>query len=298
MNELTLDGKTYVSSRRAAEITGYAKDYVGQLCREGHVEARLVGRNWYVLESSIREHRFGEKEKPRNPKLSPIGAAMTWDSPRYETEVAVHIAPISEKAAAASEDASPVPETAPRITILSDMQSAWQEWFTKKEDRKKEEEPFEEEMQPLEVALEGEITPEDAQIDLEEPEISQETVEEKEQEPLEAVPIRITSIREDNSEEEFEEESYMPSYSSQEVVDMRDAEVPESEAEEPVGQIRASRKASRARNIVLQSVFIGAALVSVAIAAVGTGFASKFTDFSTYRLSEINLISGVSVYNK
>ncbi len=42
MNELTLDGKTYVSSRRAAEITGYAKDYVGQLCREGHVEARLV----------------------------------------------------------------------------------------------------------------------------------------------------------------------------------------------------------------------------------------------------------------
>src|SRR5271155_2795244 len=59
MDEITLDDKTYVSSKRAAQITGYAKDYVGQLCREGRVEARLVGRNWYVLESSIRAHRFG-----------------------------------------------------------------------------------------------------------------------------------------------------------------------------------------------------------------------------------------------
>jgi hypothetical protein len=51
MDELTLDDKAYLSSKRAAQVTGYAKDYVGQLCREGRVEARLVGRNWYVLES-------------------------------------------------------------------------------------------------------------------------------------------------------------------------------------------------------------------------------------------------------
>ena len=50
--------RQYVSSKRAAKITGYAKDYVGQLCREGRVSARLVGRNWYVLESSIREAPF------------------------------------------------------------------------------------------------------------------------------------------------------------------------------------------------------------------------------------------------
>jgi hypothetical protein len=53
MNEITLDGKTYLSSRRAAEVTGYAKDYIGQLCREGRVEARLIGRNWYVLRESV-----------------------------------------------------------------------------------------------------------------------------------------------------------------------------------------------------------------------------------------------------
>ncbi len=59
MDELTLDGKKYLSSKGAAKITGYAKDYVGQLCREGRVTARLVGRSWYVLEDSIRAHRFG-----------------------------------------------------------------------------------------------------------------------------------------------------------------------------------------------------------------------------------------------
>ena len=62
MDELTFDDQIYLSSKRAAQITGYAKDYVGQLCREGRVVARLIGRNWYVLESSIREHRFGPAE--------------------------------------------------------------------------------------------------------------------------------------------------------------------------------------------------------------------------------------------
>jgi hypothetical protein len=59
MEEVLLDGQRYVSSKRAAKITGYAKDYVGQLCREGKVPAQLVGRGWFVLESAIREHRFG-----------------------------------------------------------------------------------------------------------------------------------------------------------------------------------------------------------------------------------------------
>ncbi len=63
MDELTIDGKVYFSSKRAAAITGYAKDYVGQLCREGRVEARLVGRSWYVYEPSIMKHRFDQGEE-------------------------------------------------------------------------------------------------------------------------------------------------------------------------------------------------------------------------------------------
>lgn len=62
MDELTIDGKIYLSSKRAAVVTGYAKDYVGQLCREGRVEAKLVGRSWYVYEPSIMKHRFDGEE--------------------------------------------------------------------------------------------------------------------------------------------------------------------------------------------------------------------------------------------
>lgn len=62
MDELTIGDKVYISTKRAAALTGYAKDYIGQLCREGRVEAKLVGRSWYVREESLRGHRFGEEE--------------------------------------------------------------------------------------------------------------------------------------------------------------------------------------------------------------------------------------------
>lgn len=55
--EVIVDGQTYISSRRAAELCGYAQDYVGQLARSGRVEARRVAGLWYVQESAIREHQ-------------------------------------------------------------------------------------------------------------------------------------------------------------------------------------------------------------------------------------------------
>jgi len=54
---LYLKGKKYISARRAADITGYDSDYVGQLCRAKKITANLVGRSWYVLESEILEHK-------------------------------------------------------------------------------------------------------------------------------------------------------------------------------------------------------------------------------------------------
>ena len=56
-DELTLDGVKYVSAKRAAEITQYSRDYIGQLCREGKVLASRIGRNWYVAEKSIIRHK-------------------------------------------------------------------------------------------------------------------------------------------------------------------------------------------------------------------------------------------------
>ena len=55
--ELILDGKRYISTKRAAQLTGYTKDYVGQLCRAGKIDAKLVGRSWYVNEEELRDHK-------------------------------------------------------------------------------------------------------------------------------------------------------------------------------------------------------------------------------------------------
>jgi len=57
MDELFFKGQRFISSKRASELTSYTKDYIGQLCRAEKIDARLVGRNWYVSESSILTHR-------------------------------------------------------------------------------------------------------------------------------------------------------------------------------------------------------------------------------------------------
>ena len=57
---VAFDGKDYISAARAAEITGYHQDYVGQLAREGKVLSRQVGSRWYVERAGILAHK---KEK-------------------------------------------------------------------------------------------------------------------------------------------------------------------------------------------------------------------------------------------
>src|SRR3990167_4789489 len=56
-NEFILAGKKFITSKKAALLFGYTQDYVGQLCRGGKVDARRIGRTWYVCEKSILEHK-------------------------------------------------------------------------------------------------------------------------------------------------------------------------------------------------------------------------------------------------
>lgn len=49
-------GKKYLSARQASLETGYSQDYVGQLCRSGKIDARRVGRAWYVSEQAIKNY--------------------------------------------------------------------------------------------------------------------------------------------------------------------------------------------------------------------------------------------------
>ena len=89
MNEIIIDEKKYISSKQAARITGYAKDYIGQLCREGRVPARLVGRSWYVLETAIKDHRFGNQSSPDENSENTLKTPEEIKSmpfPRYESD--------------------------------------------------------------------------------------------------------------------------------------------------------------------------------------------------------------------
>lgn len=75
MDELELQGKIYISSKRASQITGYAKDYVGQLARGNKLPATRVGRAWYVEKAALLAHA-GEK--------GPVNTVGASDTPIEE----------------------------------------------------------------------------------------------------------------------------------------------------------------------------------------------------------------------
>lgn len=52
-DSILIEGREFISVGRAAEITKYTKDYVGQLCRAGKVAARMLGRTWFIDRESL-----------------------------------------------------------------------------------------------------------------------------------------------------------------------------------------------------------------------------------------------------
>lgn len=52
-----IDGKEYIPSKHASEITGYTQDYIGQLARAGTIDAQRVGGLWHVHLPSILAHK-------------------------------------------------------------------------------------------------------------------------------------------------------------------------------------------------------------------------------------------------
>ncbi len=119
MDEIIIEEKKYVSSKQAAKMTGYAKDYVGQLCREGRVPARLVGRSWYVLESAIQDHRFGAEEPESTAINTTVEVTDQWESPRYE---AVHTEILPSLHRTSDDDVE-------EDRTTQDIHESWREWF-------------------------------------------------------------------------------------------------------------------------------------------------------------------------
>jgi len=245
MDEITIGDKVYVSSKRAAKITGYAKDYVGQLCREGRVEARLVGRNWYVLESAIREHRFGAKEE--EPEEAPVVEEQTpistWKQPEYVAEAPRYVPEFAPK---------PQQEASAGIPAIEDMQSAWREWF---EGRQQAPEPIEE-------------TPE---ASVPEPE---ETVVEEQEEEIVLI-SRISEPAEASAEEEVE---IRRSYTSRRVAEQAPVAHPPvsyGTSRMPTRPHRHQPVQKQRGNLVLQSLFVVLALAAVLVSIVGSGNADR-----------------------
>lgn len=58
-----LDGVEYVRASVAAKRFRYTSDYIGQLCRAKKVNARLVGRSWYVNLASVEKYQTTRHQK-------------------------------------------------------------------------------------------------------------------------------------------------------------------------------------------------------------------------------------------
>lgn len=57
MKKVTLNGIDFVKASEVAKEFNYTTDYIGQLCRSKKVNARLIGRSWFVNIPSIEAHR-------------------------------------------------------------------------------------------------------------------------------------------------------------------------------------------------------------------------------------------------
>jgi hypothetical protein len=79
--EINLGGTIYISSKKAAEITGYTQDYIGQLARGGQIVAQRVSGLWYIVEESLRNY------KQKADEFVPVPPPVVRQEPQIESSV-------------------------------------------------------------------------------------------------------------------------------------------------------------------------------------------------------------------
>ena len=262
MDEILIGEKKYVSSKLAAKATGYAKDYIGQLCREGRVPARLVGRGWYVLESAIHDHRFGnpknepaEAVKPAAPVAPPIHS--TWEAPRYEAADTEALPSVNRLNSKENE----------REAAQQRIEETWQAWFDR--------------FDHVAEAVAPEAAPEETPV---EPVAAEEPEKEPEEQPQEAeieieqdVKIPIRSI-------------YQPQYQPS------PEEMLPREAERPVHMTQEVRREGTGRELV-KTIRLAGAIVAVIVASMAV-FGSGYMDSYVISNNQMGAVAGVTIYNR
>jgi len=82
--DLFLDDKKFISVRRASKETGYSQDYIGQLCRQNKIPAKLIGRAWFVDFESLKTYKTNISSK--NSKGNNINNYQEIKLPEPKTE--------------------------------------------------------------------------------------------------------------------------------------------------------------------------------------------------------------------
>ena len=320
MDEITLDDQTYVSSKRAAQITGYAKDYVGQLCREGRVEARLVGRNWYVLEASIRAHRFGSEIVANKAETSSISAntapTQAWKPTNYSSEPSPNLLPtlapheIELEKPVLDQKPQPAAFEKPVATpvssqVVKEMQSAWHDWFAKTNELEVSREILLED--PSFQETEANDSPEEKTTLHKAPiESSQETVNVESE--AEVTPITLEKVA-----EAIERRSHVVdlgeetvpihrTFAAQSVIQPQTRlNNPDNRPDlQPQGRILRERRVTRRKkpSKLIQGLFVVIALLVISISVIGTGVLDTYIAKYNLDFRPVKFLGGESSFQK
>ena len=86
-DEIQIDGLSYISSKRAGQISGYTQDYIGQLCRAGVVQTQKIGGLWYVTLDSLYQYKKKADSYvptvPRKEAIQQTDTLMSFDGKEY-----------------------------------------------------------------------------------------------------------------------------------------------------------------------------------------------------------------------
>lgn len=125
MDELIFAGNKYISSKRAGKLTGYTTDYVGQMCRGGKMDCRLVGRNWYINEAAIKAQKKSFKKEQLGENKKEIEYSKIELEPiYYSDDERTNNIEIDKKAVKAIKEEEPAEEPKENlIPVLSMVES-------------------------------------------------------------------------------------------------------------------------------------------------------------------------------
>ncbi|MBY0538609.1 hypothetical protein K2P47_04405 [Patescibacteria group bacterium] len=96
METIEDNGVTYVKATALAKKHRYTTDYIGQLCRSGKVDAKLIGRAWFVNEVTLQSHKSDRYSTPRSAEIT-INKSLVSDRAAHPVALRREVRPVLSK---------------------------------------------------------------------------------------------------------------------------------------------------------------------------------------------------------